>query len=183
MGSSSHTRRWTQAACLGSSVSQPLDHYRSPYSHFFILIFQEHVCQIIGCCLTNPWRTIHFSPIFFLVFFWLENVYCYTFKVSNSSSTPLNLLLILANEFSIWGTVLCIVRICNFFIDFMSLLRFPFLFFFNWRKIVLQSCVGFYHTTTQTSHNYTYTPSLLSLPPLPSPHTYHRAPGWTPCVI
>ena len=173
MGSSSPTRRRTQAPCLGSSVSQPLDHYRSPYSHFLILILQEH----------GPWRTIHFSPIFFLVFFGLENVYCYTFKVTNSSSTPLNLLLILVNEFSNWGTVLCTVRICNFFIDFMSLLRFPFLIFFNWRKIVLQSCVGFYHTATQTSHNYTYTPSLVSLPPLPSPHTYHRTPGWVPRVM
>lgn len=39
---------------------------------------------------------------------------CYTFKVTNSSSTPLNLLLILVSEFSNWGTILCSVRICNF---------------------------------------------------------------------
>ena len=42
--------------------------------------------------------------------------------------------------------------------------------FFNLRKIALQCCDGFCHTTTQISHNYTYITSLLSLlllPPLP----------------
>ena len=41
--------------------------------------------------------------------------------------------------------------------------------FFNWRKISLQCWVGFCCTTTWISHNYTYIPSLLSLPPLPHP--------------
>ena len=35
--------------------------------------------------------------------------------------------------------------------------------FFNWRKIALQYCVGFCHTTTQFSHDYTYIASLLRL--------------------
>ena len=37
--------------------------------------------------------------------------------------------------------------------------------FFNCRKIALQCCVGFWHTTTQISHNYIH---VLSLP-LPTP--------------
>ena len=45
------------------------------------------------------------------------------------------------------------------------------LFLFNWRKIALQCCVGFCHMTTRVSHNYTYIPSLWSLPPLPSAHS------------
>ena len=52
--------------------------------------------------------------------------------------------------------------------------------FFNWRKIASQCCVGSCYTTTQISHNYTYIPSLLSLPPIPH-HTHldhHRVPGW-----
>ena len=42
--------------------------------------------------------------------------------------------------------------------------------FFNWRKIALQCCVGFCHTTTWISHNYTDITSLLSLPPLLPSH-------------
>ena len=37
-------------------------------------------------------------------------------------------------------------------------------------KIALQCCVGFCHTTMQLTHNYTYTTSLLNLPPFPSPY-------------
>ena len=42
--------------------------------------------------------------------------------------------------------------------------------FFNWRKIALQCCVGFCHTTMWVSHNYICSPSLLSLPLVPPPH-------------
>ena len=38
---------------------------------------------------------------------------------------------------------------------------------FNWRITVLQSCLGFSHTTMQISHKYTYVFSLLNLPPTP----------------
>ena len=41
---------------------------------------------------------------------------------------------------------------------------------FKWRKIALQCCVGFCHTTTQISHNHTCIPSILRLPPLPPPY-------------
>ena len=45
--------------------------------------------------------------------------------------------------------------------------------FFNWRKIALQCCICFCHTTMRISHNYIYTPSLLSLLPLlPRSHSY-----------
>jgi len=50
-----------------------------------------------------------------------------------------------------------------------EVLVFFFNLFFNWRKIALQYCVGFYHTATQISHNYTYIPSLMSLLPFPHP--------------
>ena len=38
-----------------------------------------------------------------------------------------------------------------------------YLFFFNWRKVALQYCVGFCYTTMENSHNYTYIPFILSL--------------------
>ena len=41
---------------------------------------------------------------------------------------------------------------------------------FNCRKIALQCCVGFCHTTAWISHNYTHVPQLLHLPPLPPSH-------------
>ena len=42
-----------------------------------------------------------------------------------------------------------------------------FFFFFNWRLIALQYCVGFCHTSASICHRYTYVPSLLNLPPTP----------------
>ena len=38
-----------------------------------------------------------------------------------------------------------------------------YLFFFNWRKVALQHCVGFCYTTMGNNHNYTYIPFILSL--------------------
>ena len=55
-------------------------------------------------------------------------------------------------------------------------------FFFFWWKIALQFCVGFCHTTMQISHNYTYIPSLLGLPPQPHPTLSTPAPPY-PQVI
>ena len=48
------------------------------------------------------------------------------------------------------------------------IIRSVFFFFFNWRIIALQCCTGFCHTTTLISHRYTYTLSLLKLPPTPT---------------
>ena len=41
-------------------------------------------------------------------------------------------------------------------------------FFFNWRIIALQCCVGFCHTIAWIIHKYTYITSLLGLPPSPA---------------
>ena len=57
-------------------------------------------------------------------------------------------------------------------------------FCFNWRKIALQCCVGFCHTTMRISHNYTSIPFLQSLSPFPPPMPldHHRVPNWVPCA-
>ena len=61
-----------------------------------------------------------------------------------------------------------------------------FKFIFNWRITALQCCVGFCHMTTWISHQYTYVPSFLNLPPN-CPHSIppgcQRALCWAPCVI
>ena len=65
----------------------------------------------------------------------------------------------------------------NFFSVFLNL-------FFNWRKIALQCCVGFCHTTMQISHKGVCVcmyPLTLVPPSNPSPLSHHRALGWTPC--
>ena len=69
-----------------------------------------------------------------------------------------------------------------FFFTFSPLL----LFYFIWRIIALQYCIGFCCTTTWISHTYTYT--LLSWASLPTPVSHpptescplgcHRAPDW-----
>ena len=57
------------------------------------------------------------------------------------------------------------------------------IYFLNWRTTALQSWVSFYCTTMRISCKYTYIPSPLSLPPLPShPSRSHRAVSWAPCV-
>ena len=60
------------------------------------------------------------------------------------------------------------------------------LFIFSWKIIALQYCVGFCHTSTWISRQYTYVPSLLNLPPTSHPcHLLgcHRAPVWLLWVI
>ena len=51
------------------------------------------------------------------------------------------------------------------------------LFIFSWRIIALQCCVGFHHTSTWISHGRTYAPSLLNLPPHPTPPG-NQSPGF-----
>ena len=50
--------------------------------------------------------------------------------------------------------------------------------FFNWRKIALQCCNGFCHTT-QINHHFASITSLLSLPLLPTSHplSHQEVPG------
>ena len=48
-----------------------------------------------------------------------------------------------------------------------------------------QYCVGFYHTSTWTSHRYTCAPSLLNIPPPPTlshPSGGHRTLVWVPWI-
>ena len=65
-------------------------------------------------------------------------------------------------------------------------------YYFNWRRVALQGCVGFCRTTTQIIHQCIYTyislplqPPVFSLP-LTHPHFtplgHHRALDWAPCV-
>ena len=57
--------------------------------------------------------------------------------------------------------------------DFFSWFIFLFFLFvcfiFNWRIVALQHCVGFCQISSWISHRYTYVPSLLTIPPPPSP--------------
>ena len=57
--------------------------------------------------------------------------------------------------------------------DFFSWFIFLFFLFvcfiFNWRIVALQHCVGFWQISSWISHRYTYVPSLLTIPPPPSP--------------
>ena len=95
--------------------------------------------------------------------------------------------------------VLCCVYCLSLFIYFLCFLSTSFdiwdicifislvylfykLFFFNWRIIALQNFVVFYWTSTWISHRYLYIPSLLNLPPHPTPLGWYRAPvkvSWT----
>ena len=59
-------------------------------------------------------------------------------------------------------------------------------FFFNWKIIALQCCIGFCHTSAGISHKYTYVPSPLNLPPtshhiLPFPLHCHKRTGYELC--
>ena len=77
--------------------------------------------------------------------------------------------------------------LCPIFEDILLEVRFDVNFFkliFNWRIIVLQSCVSFCHTPTWISHKYTHVPSSWIVLPLPhlSPLGCHRTTGWTPCI-
>ena len=47
--------------------------------------------------------------------------------------------------------------------------------YFNWWKVAFQCSVGFCCATMQISHNYTYTTSLLSLPPFPLSHHFRSS--------
>ena len=59
-----------------------------------------------------------------------------------------------------------------------------YLFFFFWKIIALQFCVGFCNTPMRISHSCIHVPFISNLPP-PSHPTHpdpHRKPGWAPCV-
>ena len=61
------------------------------------------------------------------------------------------------------------------------LIEFFFFFYltFNWWKLAIQFCVGFCCATMKISHNYISIPSLLSLPPLQSSHSYRPSQSTT----
>ena len=63
-----------------------------------------------------------------------------------------------------------------FFVVFVTLHCF-FFYLFNWRIVALQNFVVFCQTSTWISHRYIYIPSLLNLPPHPTPPGWYRAPA------
>ena len=62
-----------------------------------------------------------------------------------------------------------------------------FFFFFNWRIVALQYCVGCCHISTWISHKYTYVPSLFNFPPtshsIPSLYVVTGPSFWVPWVM
>ena len=54
---------------------------------------------------------------------------------------------------------------------------------FYWRIIALQNFAVFCQASTWISHRYTYVPSLLKLPPNPTPLGWYRIPLWVSWVI
>ena len=56
-------------------------------------------------------------------------------------------------------------------------------FVFYWRIIAIQNFVAFCQTSTWIRHRYTYIPSLLNLPPNPTPLGWYRAPVWVSWAI
>ena len=55
----------------------------------------------------------------------------------------------------------------SFFIFFSIMVYYRIFFCF----LSLQCCIGFFHATMWISHNHTYVPSLVGLPPLPPSHS------------
>ena len=52
-----------------------------------------------------------------------------------------------------------------------------------WRIMTLHYCDGFCPTSISSSLRHTDAPSLLSVPPHPTPLGRHRARVWVPCLI
>ena len=69
-----------------------------------------------------------------------------------------------------------IVSMTPFFLSFLK-------FYFNWRIISLEGCVGFCCTITWISCKYMYVPSLLPPSLHPTPLSHHRALSLAPWVI
>ena len=52
-----------------------------------------------------------------------------------------------------------------------------------WRIMTLHYCDGFCPTSISSSLRHTHAPSLLNVPPHPTPLGRHRARVWVPCLI
>ena len=118
MGSSSLTRNWIWAPCIGTEESKPLDHQGNPYFSFYIDVS------------------------------WAWAIYLPNSSMGRGGRNDLTL------QYSLTQF---------FFLNYINL------FTFYWRTIVLQDFVVFCQTSTWISHKYTYTPSLLNLPPISLP--------------
>lgn len=58
-----------------------------------------------------------------------------------------------------------------------------FYFIFSWRIMTWHYRDGFWSPSMWSSHRHTHAPSLLHVPPHPTPLGPHRARLWVPCLI
>ena len=80
VGSSSLTRDWTRAPCIGSTESYPLDHQGSPESYFLnsstlelFYVYLKRICilKVLGICLLSRFVNCMVQILFFEFFFQL----------------------------------------------------------------------------------------------------------------
>ena len=64
VGSSSLTRHWTHAPCIGSAESYPLDHQGSPW--WFVHILKDLFLCILHFKVYCKWQFLHFQILFYI---------------------------------------------------------------------------------------------------------------------
>ena len=92
-------------------------------------------------------------------------------RVRRGILVAMEMLCILTVPVSVSACDIVLMIKCFFFFSWKYFLK----LIFNWRKIALQYCAGFCHTTMWMSHKYTYILSLWNFPPIPHPSRWSQS--------